>query len=298
MEENNKGKKSKWAAWKEKLAVTYRLVVINDDSFEEVNTTKLTLANLYTIASSLFVALVFLVFLLIIFTPLKQFIPGYGDFNAEKKAKELEVKIEKLETEVASYEAWANGIRNIMVGNVDTTGETGNREMPISVEDRALNVDKIPEDDILRTAVTEEVNEPEPVVVNLAAKNKPLEQLFFTPPVTGSVTKSFSLDERHYGVDVAAAKNTAIKSVMSGFVISSDWSLETGNTICIQHSDNLVSFYKHNSVLLKKTGENVKAGEAIAIIGNTGDHTTGPHLHFELWHEGKPIDPWDYVNFN
>ncbi len=298
MEDNNEGKKSRWAEWKDKLAVTYRLVVINDDSFEEVNTTKLTLANLYTLASSLFVALAFLVFLLIIFTPLKQFIPGYGDFNAEKKAKELELKIESLETEVASYEAWANGIRNIMVGNVDTTGETGNREMPISVEDRALNVDKIPEDDVLRTAVTEEINEPEPVVVNLAARNKPLEQLFFTPPVTGSMTKSFSFDERHYGVDIAAAKNTAIKSVMSGFVISSDWSLETGNTICIQHSDNLVSFYKHNSVLLKKTGENVKAGEAIAIIGNTGDHTTGPHLHFELWHEGKPIDPWDYVNFN
>lgn len=298
MEDNNEGQKSKWAAWKEKLAVTYRLVVINDDSFEEVNTTKLTLANLYTIASSLFVALAFLVFLLIIFTPLKQFIPGYGDFNAQKKAQELELKIEKLETEVASYEAWATGIRNIMVGKVDTTGETGEQVMPISIEERDLNVDKIPEDDDLRTSVIEEINEPEPVVVNLASKRRPLEQLFFTPPVSGSVTKSFSLEERHYGVDIAAAKNTAIKSVMSGFVISSDWSLETGNTICIQHPDNLVSFYKHNSVLLKKAGENVKAGEAIAIIGNTGDHTSGPHLHFELWHEGKPIDPWDYVNFN
>jgi len=244
------------------------------------------------------VALAFLVFLLIVFTPLKQFIPGYGDFNAEKKAKELEYKIEQLETEVASYEAWATGIRNIMTGTVDTTGETGEQVMPVSIEDRTLNVNKIPEDEDLRTTVIEEISEPEPQVVNLAARKRPLEQLFFTPPVTGTMTKPFSQDERHYGVDIAAAKNTAIKSVMSGFVISSDWSLETGNTICIQHSDNLVSFYKHNSVLLKKVGDNVKAGEAIAIIGNTGDHTTGPHLHFELWHEGKPIDPWDYVNFN
>ena len=297
MAENNQTTGSRWDDWKEKLATTYRLVIINDDSFEEVNTTKLTLANLYTIASSIFVALAFLVFLVIIFTPLKQFIPGYGDFNAEKKAAELEQKIEGLESQLASYEAWSTGIRNIMVGNVDTTGETGQQEMPISVEDRALNVDKIPEDEYLRAAIEEELNE-SPTVVNLGVQNKPLEQLFFTPPVSGTMTLSFLPDERHYGVDIAAPKNTPVKSVMSGFVISSDWTLETGNTICIQHSDNLVSFYKHNSVLLKTVGEVVKAGEAIAIIGNTGDHTTGPHLHFELWHKGKPIDPWDYVNFN
>ncbi len=297
MAENNQTTGNRWDNWKEKLATTYRLVIINDDSFEEVNTTKLTLANLYTIASSIFVALAFLVFLVIIFTPLKQFIPGYGDFNAEKKAAELEQKIEGLENQVASYEAWATGIRNIMVGNVDTTGETSQQEMPISVEDRVLNVDKIPEDEYLRAAIEEELNTPT-TVVNLGVQHKPLEQLFFTPPVSGTMTLSFSPDERHYGVDIAAPKNTPVKSVMSGFVIASDWTLETGNTICIQHSDNLVSFYKHNSVLLKTVGEVVKAGEAIAIIGNTGDHTTGPHLHFELWHKGKPIDPWDYVNFN
>lgn len=298
MAENNQTADSRWDNWKEKLATTYRLVIINDDSFEEVNTTKLTLANLYTIASSIFVALAFIVFLVIIFTPLKQFIPGYGDFDAQEKAAELEQKIEGLENQVASYKAWANGIRDIMVGNVDTTGETGQQEMPISVVDRTLNVDKVPEDEYLRAVIDEELNGPPPTVVNLGVKNKPLEQLFFTPPVSGTMTFSFSPDERHYGVDIAAPKNTPVKSVMSGFVISSDWTLETGNTICIQHSDNLVSFYKHNSVLLKKVGEVVKAGEAIAIIGNTGDHSTGPHLHFELWHQGKPIDPWDYVNFN
>ena len=294
----NKENTSKWEIWKEKLATTYRLVIINDDSFEEVNTTKLTLANLYTIASSIFVALAFLVFLLIIFTPLKQFIPGYGNFNAEKKAEQLEQKIEALETEVASYKLWSDGIKNIMIGNVDTTGSIGQTEMPVSIEDRALNVDKIPEDKDLRIAIDEEINEPAPTVVNLAAKEKPLEQLFFTPPVSGSVTLPFSPDKNHYGVDITSPKNTPVKSVMSGFVISSDWTLETGNTICIQHPDNLVSFYKHNSVLLKKVGDIVNAGEAIAIIGNTGEHSTGPHLHFELWHKGKPIDPWDYVNFN
>lgn len=294
----NKENSNRWENWKEKLATTYRLVIINDDSFEEINNTKLTLANLYTIASSIFVALAFLVFLLIIFTPLKQFIPGYGNFNAEQKAEQLERQIEDLEKEVDSYKLWSEGIKNIMIGKVDTTGSSGQTEMPISIEDRALNVDKIPEDEDLRIAIDEDINEPTATVVNLAAKEKPLEQLFFTPPVSGNVTLPFAPDENHYGVDITSPKNTPVKSVMSGFVISSDWTLETGNTICIQHPDNLVSFYKHNSVLLKKVGDIVNAGEAIAIIGNTGEHSTGPHLHFELWHKGKPIDPWDYVNFN
>ncbi|MEM6319999.1 MAG: M23 family metallopeptidase [Bacteroidota bacterium] len=298
MAEENQSTNSRWEDWKERLATTYRLVIINDDTFEEVNTTKLTLANLYTIGSSLLVAMAFLVFLLIIFTPLKRFIPGYGDFDAREKAIELERKIEGLESQVASYEMWTTNIRNIMTGKVDSTGALVATEAPTAIEDRILNVDKVPEDEDLRTAVVEEINDASAKVVNLGLQQKPLEQLFFTPPLTGNVTQGFIPDKRHFGVDITAPKNTPIKSIMAGFVISSDWTLETGNTICIQHADNLVSFYKHNSVLLKKVGETVKAGEAIAIIGNTGDHTTGPHLHFELWHRGKPIDPWNYVNFN
>jgi len=307
--EENKENSNRWENWKEKLATTYRLVIINDDSFEEVNNTKLTLANLYTIASSIFVAMALLVFLLIIFTPLKQFIPGYGDFNAEQKAEELAIKIEALETEVASYKLWSQGIKNIMIGKVDTTGTSRQTEMPVSIQDRTLNVDKIPEDQDLRIAIDEEINEPTPTVVNLAAKEKPLEQLFFTPPVTGSVTLPFLPDKNHYGVDITSPKNTPIKSVMSGFVIASDWTLETGNTICIQHSDNLVSFYKHNSVLLKKVGDLVNAGEAIAIIKQIWGALLGAFLGLflllsaiQLYHdirsltEGKGEDRFVLIN--
>lgn len=289
----------KWLdRWKEKLAVTYRLVVINDDSFEEVNTTKLTLLNLYTIASTIFVALAFLVFMLIVFTPLKRYIPGYGNYDAQQKAIELEQQISNLEGQVASYELWSNNIRKAITGQVDTTGTRGLNENVVSVNDRNLNVEKVQADIDLREAIVAEDEEAIPRAVNLSVQEKPLEQLFFTPPISGEVTFLFSLEKKHYGVDITSPKNTAVKAVMSGFVISSDWSLETGNTVCLQHGDNLVSFYKHNSALLKNVGDVVKAGEAIAIIGNTGDHSTGPHLHFELWHKGKPIDPSDYVNFN
>lgn len=114
-------------------------------------------------------------------------------------------------------------------------------------------------------------------------RNDPLESMFLTTPLSGQVSASFSLAKKHYGTDIIAPKNTPIRAVADGFVVSSDWTLETGNTIAIQHANNVVSFYKHNSSLLKKTGEKVKTGEAIAIIGNTGEQTTGPHLHFELW---------------
>jgi murein DD-endopeptidase MepM/ murein hydrolase activator NlpD len=299
MSDQKQDKNSFFEEWKEKLKVTYRLVVINDDSFEEVNTVKLTLLNLYVILSSVLVALFILVLVLLVFTPLKRFIPGYGSFDAQEKSIMLERKVAELETELKSYEVWTNNIKKIMVGDVDTTGSLSMQETAtVPVEDRQLNVPKVPEDQDLRENVIEEDLEAAPKVVNLSVVEKPLEQLFFTPPVSGEITYGFTPDKGHFGVDITAPKNTAVKSVMTGFVISSDWTLETGNTICIQHNDNLVSFYKHNSVLLKKVGDIVNAGEAIAIIGNTGDHTTGPHLHFELWHKGKSVDPSDYVNFN
>lgn len=290
---------SRWHVWKEKLAVPYRLVVINDETFEEVNTTKLTLLNLYIIGSSLLVGVGLLVLLLLIFTPLKRFIPGVDSFALQEKAVFLEKKVEDLEAEVASYNAWADNIKRIMTGQIDTTGAISAQATTLPVEQGDIDVTKIPEDQALRDdLVAEEAEVPTPKVVNLAVTEKPLEQLFFSPPVSGEVTFGFSPEKGHFGCDVTAPKNTAVKAVFGGFVISSDWTLETGNTICIQHSDNLVSFYKHNSALLKKVGDIVKAGEAIAIIGNTGTHTTGPHLHFEIWHKGKPIDPADYVNFN
>ena len=124
-----------------------------------------------------------------------------------------------------------------------------------------------------------------------------IEELYFIPPLRGYITADFQPSKKHYGIDIAAPKNTPIKSAMAGTVIISDWTLETGNIIGIQHKNNLVSFYKHNSVLLKKIGSFVKAGEAVAIIGNTGQLSDGPHLHFEIWHNGQPVNPTNYINF-
>ena len=120
--------------------------------------------------------------------------------------------------------------------------------------------------------------------------------LFFTP-VKGIVTNNFDPLNHHYGIDIVAKPNEPVKSILEGTVIFSDWTLETGYTIAIQHQQNMISVYKHNSSILKKTGSFVKAGEPIAIIGNTGELTTGPHLHFELWYNGNPINPRDHISF-
>lgn len=125
-----------------------------------------------------------------------------------------------------------------------------------------------------------------------------ISQMYLLPPVMGKVSSAFDVSIKHFGLDIVAPKNSAIIAVTDGYVVYSDWSLETGNTIVIQHESNVISIYKHNSMLLKKIGDYVKAGEAIAIIGNTGTLSSGPHLHFELWHQGKPLDAANYIKFD
>ena len=139
----------------------------------------------------------------------------------------------------------------------------------------------------------------EPVLrqVKSESPNQKLEHLYLVPPVKGTISAGFSEAQSHFGIDVLAPKSTPIKAILDGHVIFSDWTLETGNTIGIQHNNNMVSIYKHNSSLLKKMGSFVKAGEAVAVIGNTGTISSGPHLHFELWVDGLPIDPQKFINF-
>jgi len=124
-----------------------------------------------------------------------------------------------------------------------------------------------------------------------------LEHYYFCSPLKGEVSAGFDLDKKHFGIDIVAEKDTPIKSILSGIVINADRSVETGNNISIQHDNDLISVYKHNSILLKKVGQRVKTGDAIAIIGNTGAETSGPHAHIELWHNGRAVNPADYLEF-
>lgn len=280
----------------------YRMVILNHDTFEEIGSYKLSLLSFYVLLSSVFVALALLVTATIVFTPLKRYIPGYGEGNGDARVINLNQTVYQLERELKAQQTYTESFRRMLQGDVRTQKDVPNEE--IVMNDSLTQVKRSEEDKLLREQVAngsffdeEDIPENLSKSVGYSPRNKNIEQLYFVPPLSGTVSMEYSPDKKHYGIDVIAPKNSAIKAAMDGFIVMSDWTLETGNTIGIQHANNIVTFYKHNSVLLKKTGEKVKAGEAIAIIGNTGELTNGPHLHFEIWNRGTPVNPEDYISF-
>lgn len=290
----------------EKMRDKYRLVIMNDETFEEVTSLKLTPLSVYIFVSSLVVGTAIIMTLLIVYTPLKRYIPGYGDFERDAEISQLTTKVSSLEEEIEAHRAYNENFRKILVGDMaDFSKEAAMKKgSPENSNDTAAaKVDRIGEDEQLRAAVSAGTfsggGETTPLNLNnVLPREQPLEQQFFMPPVSGEVLSNFDLKKNHYGLDVAAPKNTAIRAAADGVVISAGYTVETGYSIAIQHPNNVVTMYKHNSVLLKQTGSAVKAGEAIAIIGNSGENTSGPHLHFELWHKGRAVNPSDYINFN
>ena len=280
---------------RQKLKKPYRLVVLKEDSLEEVTNTTLTPLNLYILISSVLVGVTLVVVLLIVFTPLKRWIPGYGDASMNPEVIQLRKQVNAMENQLALQQRYTDNIRQILTGSVpEPVSEESSGQ--VTLNDSLLQVERVAEDELLREnfALGEGLVTPRSTVNQPVT---PIERLYFIPPVRGDISARFRPDQNHFGVDILAPKNTPIQSALDGTVIFSDWTLETGNTIGILHDQQIVTFYKHNSTLLKEKGARVRAGEAIAIIGNTGTLSSGPHLHFELWQEGQPVDPTRYINF-
>lgn len=282
--------------WRERIKDPYRLVIMNDETFEEISSYKLTLLNVYVLLSTLVVVTAALVVFLIIFTPIKKYIPGYGSAGSSRELMKLNKEVENMEKQLTADSLYIDNLKKVLMGDIQPPKPEDESEQIF--EDSLLEVERIAEDEQLRQEIKlEEIRQISQDVVPPSYDETPLERLHFTAPLSGEISAGFMPDKAHFGVDVLAPKNTAIKSTMDGVVIQSDWTLETGNTIGIQHANNIITFYKHNAVLLKKVGSKVKAGEAVAIIGNSGTLSDGPHLHFELWHRGRPLNPVDYIIF-
>ena len=290
----------------DKMRDKYRLVIMNDETFEEVTSLKLSPLTVYIFLSSLVVGTAIVMTVLIVYTPLKRYIPGYGDFERNAEIAELSNKVTQLEDEVEAHRQYNENFRKILVGDLSdmSTDAAKKKGQPANPADTvAKPVQRIGEDDQLRAAVERGTfsggyEDNSLGMTAILPREQPLEQQFFMPPVSGDITSGFDLQKNHYGLDVAAPKNTAVKAAADGVVISAGYTVETGYSIAIQHPNNVVTMYKHNSVLLKEAGSPVKAGEAIAIIGNSGESTSGPHLHFELWYKGRAVNPSDYIGFN
>jgi murein DD-endopeptidase MepM/ murein hydrolase activator NlpD len=277
----------------------YRLLVINDESYEEVGSYRLTELNVYLFASSVLVALVLLLLLLFVLTPLKNIIPGYAETNALNNKKEI-VKVYKhidsLENVVGAQAVYLASVGKALRGETGASSldaPEGLADFAKANEHLIAQAKSALQAPVATNTSTSAANTP----VNTALETEKSSLTLIAPVVKGMVTDAFNVQPGHFGIDIAAPKNTPIQSVADGVVISASWTLETGYVIAVQHKDNLVSFYKHNSVLYKKVGTTVKAGEAIAVIGNTGHLSSGPHLHFELWQGGKPLNPSEQIEF-
>lgn len=285
--------------WYQKLRDKYRLVILNEDTFEEKLSFRLSRMNVFVVLGMLAIILIFLTTYLIAFTPLKEYIPGYNDTNVQEELYEMQLKTDSLEKAFKDKDLYINNMRKVLKDETDY-GIAGTPSPDTSGYAKYANITlkKSKEDSLLRADY--EKNTRYNLATGADAGQKASRAVGipgFFPPVKGIITSKFNASAKHFGVDVVARKNEAIKAVYDGTVIFSEWSSETGHVIAIQHTNNVVSVYKHNSVLLRKQGAYVRAGESIAIIGESGEYTTGPHLHFELWINGSPVNPEDFIIF-
>jgi len=276
-----------------KLIHKYRMVLLNEDTFEEVGYMRLTRLNLIAVVGGILILLVAIVYTLIAYTSIREFIPGYPDAAMRQNIRQNAMKLDSLRYEQAIRDQYFDNLKRIITGEMpenylnDTTGLVNQQEITFL---RSAN------DSLLRQQVEAEEQFRLSVFDGEQVHRNLYEMHFFTP-VNGIITRSFNPMEGHYGIDLVAEPNEVVKAALDGTVIMSTWTLETGYVIQVQHDYELLSVYKHNATLFKSVGQKVVAGDAIAIVGNSGELTTGPHLHFELWRDRVPLNPVDYIVF-
>jgi murein DD-endopeptidase MepM/ murein hydrolase activator NlpD len=290
--------KSKSVKLKNKMSESFRLTLHKNPNFEEKGRVNFSLFQFYLFVFLGLTALVIFVASMIIFTPIRGLIPGYGDLSHPKKIRELSMALEDMEARLQANELYTTNFMKMLKDSTQTVDDVGS-DLPVQSSVKTQIVEKVKEDAEIRQeiAFSNQNNDNMTLTTNSDQQSISLDRIYFLPPLMGPVSATYEPNKKHFGIDILAPKNTPIKASLDGYVIQSDWTMDAGNTLGIQHDNNIVTFYKHNSTLLKKVGDQVKAGEAIAIIGNSGELTDGPHLHFEIWHKGKTINPADFVEF-
>jgi murein DD-endopeptidase MepM/ murein hydrolase activator NlpD len=275
-----------------KMRDRYRLVFLNDGTFEEKFSFRLTRWNLFIALGGGVILLFVVAFLVISNTGLRYWISGYTDVQDERMLYYTQLRLDSQERAIQEYDQWINNFQKILKGE-DIEEEHSRVTTETDRNYDTIRLRRSPEDSMLRA----EYSQVDPYAITRRNRQLPAQGFLFFPPLKGTVINGFNAITRHYAVDIAAKQNEAVKATLNGTVVLATWSSETGWTIMLQHTDHMISVYKHNSALLKKQGEYVKAGEPIAIYGGTGKVSTGQHLHFELWYHGNPVDPQDYMVF-
>ena len=294
------GKSEKTKELYKKLRNHYRLSIFNEQTYEEVLGMRLSRLKVFTVVGITSMLLIVLVTLLIAFTGLREYIPGYPSGEERRMIVRNAQLVDSLMLEIQRRDKFFNDIKSIVNGEIPegaSPDDVIKEKEDLKPKKQNIHFNKSVEDSLFRIQVEEQEKFNLSDRRNTGARFK-LEQTSFFPPLKGVIVNRFGGSQGHYGVDVVAGPEARVSSVLDGTVFFAGWTVETGYVIGIQHANNLVTFYKHNSLLLKKVGDRVKAGEAIANVGNSGEFTTGPHLHFELWYNGVPLNPEEYIDFN
>jgi murein DD-endopeptidase MepM/ murein hydrolase activator NlpD len=277
--------------WRDK----YRFSVINDHTFEEVWRIRLTRYNAFLLITFLIVFIIGVTASLLSFTNLREFIPGYPDVNMRRNILISAIRLDSLDQELALRDKYFANLNSIISGNhpeefYDRQDTTKNYQ--------AINFSTPPEDSLLRARIENEERYNLTLGPRTVESVSSLAGLHFFPPVKGIISGNYDISTKHFGTDIVTKPKAIVSAALDGTVIFTGWTMETGFVIEVQHPNNIVSVYKHNSSLLKETGDLVRAGEAISVVGDSGElYTSGPHLHFEIWYKGSALDPEKHILF-
>lgn len=278
--------------FRKKLFNKYRLVILNEDTFEEKLSFKLTRLNVFIFGGLFSILLIIGTSYLIAFTGLKEYIPGYSSTKLKKEATHLVYKVDSLQQVLEVNNIYIKNVKELLTGKVsEVLFDKDSVFQSIQYNKDTINLD--PTD--LDLEFRQEIETADRYsIFDEATKES---EIVFFAPVVGTITDGYSPKTKHYAVDVAVEMNTPVKSIADGTVIFSEWTATTGHVIIIEHAGGFVSVYKHNTSLNKEQGDFVRSGEVIASAGDTGELSTGPHLHFELWSGGYPVNPIYYIDF-
>jgi murein DD-endopeptidase MepM/ murein hydrolase activator NlpD len=281
-----------------RLKSRYRLVLVNDVTFDERFSAFLTPLNVIAMFAAVFIVIAAMVLGVVVFTPIKEYIPGYSDTQTRIKALNSAVRADSLAREQRLYAQYFENISRVLSGNIseDTLNTGENPEKRITYD--ALNFAVSKEDSILRQQIESEERFALNPGAGFSTVGMGLPGVFFFPPLRGTLLSSFNPAIGHYGVDIAAEDGAPVSAVYNGTITLASFTSDGGYVTQIQHPNNLISVYKHNATLLKSVGDQVEAGDIVAVVGNTGEHTDGPHLHFELWYNGNPLNPQEFIAFS
>ena len=280
-----------------------RILIISKETYEEKRAFDVSLITILVYSLFTFLILTLLTYMIVSATSLRYLIPGYPNTVDTERMEQIDknnlLKLEEYEAKINRYDEYFHNLSVILNGgDIKDEAITKKDTLPQNNPTHNYNFKPTKNDSLLRLKIDEREKYDISIFSASNRIDEKLNGVLFFSPLKGEITNRFDLKKGHYGIDVIASNNEAVKAILNGTVVYADWSPENGHVIQLQHAQNLVSIYKHNSFLLKNTGDLVKAGDAVAIVGNSGELSTGPHLHFELWHNGIPLDPEKFVVFD